>query len=212
MTRETSDMAITTTPRTLLSLAGATPMPLPLTRAAILVIDAQQEYVDGHMPLTGIDAALAEIAALLDRARTLARPIFHVAHIGRAATGGPFDPERPGVAFANAAKPRDGEPVITKRLPNAFAGTDLTVRVEAAAVDGLIVCGFMTHMCVSSTVRSALDHGIATTVVAEAAATRDLPGHDGGVVEAATVHRAALAALADRFAPIVATAADLREG
>lgn len=198
--------------RTLLSLAGATLMPLALDRAAVLVIDAQREYVDGHLPLTGVDEALGEIAALLDRARALARPIFHIAHIGRAASGGPFDPERPGVAFAAAAKPRDGEPVVTKRLPNAFAGTDLAARVEAADVDGLIVCGFMTHMCVSSTVRSALDQGIATTVVANAAATRDLPGHDGGVVEAATVHRAALAALADRFAPIVAGVAELRPG
>jgi nicotinamidase-related amidase len=55
-------------------------------------------------------------------------------------------------------------------------------------------------------VRSAVDHGYRVTLVANAAATRDLPDPLGGVQSAATVHRATLAALADRFAIVVADA------
>lgn len=62
----------------------------------------------------------------------------------------------------------------------------------------------MTHMCVSSTARAALDLGYATTVAADAAATRDLPNPAGGVIKADVLHQASLAALADRFA-VVAT-------
>jgi nicotinamidase-related amidase len=69
----------------------------------------------------------------------------------------------------------------------------------------LIVVGFMTHMCVSTTVRSALDHGYRCTVVAAACGTRDLPDGRGGVIPAEVVHRANLAALADRFAKVVET-------
>lgn len=65
----------------------------------------------------------------------------------------------------------------------------------------------MTHMCVSTTARAALDLGYRSTVVASACATRDLPDALGGVVDAKTVHRAALAALGDRFA-IIAPDAD----
>jgi nicotinamidase-related amidase len=60
----------------------------------------------------------------------------------------------------------------------------------------------MTHMCVSSTVRAALDFGYMSTVAADACASRDLPDGSGGVVAADAVHRVALAELADRFAII----------
>lgn len=73
----------------------------------------------------------------------------------------------------------------------------------------LVVVGFMTHMCVSATVRAAKDLGYRSTVVAAACATRDLPGIDGAVVDAASLHRMELAALADLFACVVAEAADL---
>lgn len=63
----------------------------------------------------------------------------------------------------------------------------------------------MTHMCVSATTRSALDHGYHVTVIADACATRDLPAVGGDAIDAATVHRVALAELADRFATIVPT-------
>jgi nicotinamidase-related amidase len=69
----------------------------------------------------------------------------------------------------------------------------------------LIVAGFQTHMCVSSTVRAALDHGYRVTLVADACATRDLPDPLGGAaLSAEQLHRSTLAALHDRFATVVA--------
>ncbi len=56
--------------------------------------------------------------------------------------------------------------------------------------------------------RAALDLGLLPTIVTDAVATRDLPGIDGAVVPAATLHAVELAALADRFA-VLTTAADL---
>jgi nicotinamidase-related amidase len=60
-------------------------------------------------------------------------------------------------------------------------------------------------MCVSATARAALDLGYRTTVIADACATRDLPDGSGGIIDATTVHRVALAELADRFATVVPT-------
>jgi isochorismate hydrolase len=88
-------------------------------------------------------------------------------------------------------------------LPNAFAKTDLADKLLATGRKSVVIAGFMTHMCVSATTRSALDHGYAVTVAADAAATRDLPDPLGGPdLPAAQVHRTALAELADRFATI----------
>ena len=107
--------------------------------------------------------------------------------------------------------PRAGEIVVTKRLPNSFAGTTLDEELKRLGRKELIVVGFMTHMCVSATVRAALDHGYRCTMVASACASRDLPDGRGGVVSAAEVHRVELAALGDRFAAVVATAAELAD-
>lgn len=189
-------------PRSLLALAGAPATPSPLDRSALLLIDAQREYTDGGLVLAGVEAAVAEAARLLELARKAGLPVVHVVHHGRPG-GGLFDPDGPLSAIVAPLHPLDGEAVVAKRLPNAFAGTDLDARLRATGRSELIVAGFQTHLCVSSTVRAALDLGWRTTVVAAAAAARDLPDPLGGTVAAATVHRAALAALADRFAVVV---------
>ncbi|MEJ1933320.1 isochorismatase family protein, partial [Nostoc sp. NIES-2111] len=69
----------------------------------------------------------------------------------------------------------------------------------------MILAGFMTHMCISATARASLDLGIPATVVASATATRDIPDPLGGTIPAETVHRTALAEIADRFASVVAS-------
>lgn len=192
--------------RTLLDIAGAPRHPSPLDRAALVLIDPQKEYTDGGVPLAGIDAAVAEAGRLLELARRSGVPVFHVVHHGK--PGAPlFDPAGPLAAIIPALAPADGEVVVTKGLPNGFAGTGLDGLVRATGRGELIVAGFATHMCVSSTARAALDLGWRTTVVAAACATRDLPDPQGGVIAAATVHQAHLAALADRFAVVVADAA-----
>ncbi len=97
---------------------------------------------------------------------------------------------------------------MVKGLPNSFAGTTLAAMLDKLGRKELIVAGFQTHMCISATVRSALDHGYRSTVVASACATRDLPDPLGGApLSAAEIHRNSLAALHDRFATVVASAA-----
>jgi nicotinamidase-related amidase len=99
--------------------------------------------------------------------------------------------------------------VIEKELPNAFAGTDLKTRLDAAGHKDIVLAGFMTHMCVSSTARAALDLGFRTTIAAAACATRDLPDGRGGIIPAATIHDVALVELSDRFALIARDQATL---
>lgn len=186
-------------------MAGVKATPSRLADAALVVIDAQREYVDGALALPGVQPALAEIGRLLARARAAGVPVIHVAQRGR--PGGIFAPGSAGAEIAAEAAPQAGEPVIEKTLPNAFAGTDLKERLAALGRKEIVLAGFMTHMCVEATARAAIDLGLKATLVASAAATRDLPDPlTGAVLPAAQVHRNALAALADRFATIAANA------
>lgn len=188
-------------PPTLFALAGVEPAAARLSDSVLLIIDAQREYRDGALPLVGIDAAVAETGKLLARARAAGTPVVHVVHRGG---GRLFNPQGDFFAVLPPLAPSGAEAVIEKSLPNAFAGTSLDKTLAATGRRHLIVAGFMTHMCVSATVRAALDRGYQTTVVAAATATRDLPDGQGGTVSAAWVQRAELAALADRFAKVVA--------
>jgi nicotinamidase-related amidase len=196
------------TPKTLLALAGANLSPFPLSQAALVIIDAQNEYVDGTLALPGVGPAIEEIGTLLSRARAAGRPVIHVRHLGQ--PGSLFDADGHAGQIIAPLTPVEGEAIVGKSLANSFAATELQAAIDELGVKQLIVCGFMTHMCVSATVRSAVDHGLFSTVVASGCATRDLPSATGGgIVPAQTVHEATLAALADRFAVVAATASDI---
>ena len=191
-----------TQPRTLLNFAGVQQHPPKWDEAVLLLIDHQAEYVSGGVPLNGIQKAVDECGWLLLMARKLHAPVIHIVHHGRSGSA-LFDPDQDFVSIIPSLKPDTGEQVLVKSLPNGFARTDLDVRIKSTGRQALIIAGFATHMCVSSTTRAALDHGYTSTVVASACATRDLPSPSGGIVPAAIVHTAALAELADRFALVV---------
>ncbi|MGX9962709.1 cysteine hydrolase family protein [Roseomonas sp. F4] len=195
-----------TTPRTLLQMSGASLDPPKLADAVLLVIDAQGEYLTGKLPLEGMEPSLAVLSALIARARAGGAILVHVAHKGRA--GGLFDRDAEGGAILPQAAPSPGEAVVEKPLPNAFAKTDLAAMLAAIGRTELIVAGYQTHMCVSSTARAALDLGYRVTIPHDACATRALPDPTGGVaISGVDIHRHALAELADRFAVVVPASA-----
>lgn len=191
-------------PATMLELSRSVPTPARLSESVVIIVDAQREYTDGRLRLTGIATALTQTQRLLLRARAAGVPVIHIQQISPAGRG-LFEPTGPFTAIAPEAAPQPGEIVITKSLPNSFAQTTLAEALSKIGRKRLILSGYMTHVCVSATVRSALDHGYLTTIVADACATRDLPDGAGGVIPADIVHRVALAELADRFATIVPT-------
>jgi nicotinamidase-related amidase len=192
---------------TMLQMSGLAPTPATMANGVLLIIDAQREYTDGLLPLTGVAAAVDALAVLLDKARKAGAPVVHVRHKG-SPSGKAFNPTMTGYEIVKSLTPRDGEVIVDKGLPNAFAGTELAKHLTATGRKNLIVGGFMTHMCVSATVRSATDNGFMSTVAADTVATRDLPDATGGAtVTADAINRITLAALSDRFAWIVPKAA-----
>ena len=194
--------------KTLLAMVGADLTPNTISESALILIDCQNEYVTGALPLNGIDDAMMAAQDVLGRFRDTARPVIHIQHEGSA--GGAFDLDAARGAIDTRVAPDDGETIIRKKLPNAFAGTTLDKHLKSIDVTRLIIVGFQTHMCVSATTRAALDLGYRSTLVADAITTRDLPAPVGdGVIPADTVHTATLAALADRFAIVVGSADDL---
>ena len=194
-------------PTTLRALAGLPQHPVSLAESTLVLIDCQNTYTRGVMELDGVQAALDEVEALLDRARSAGIPIIHIQHDD--GPGSLYDIEGDSGAIVPRVAPHNGEPVVVKNYPNSFVQTDFDDILKTANASNLVLAGFMTHMCVNSTARGAFNLGYAPAVVAAATATRALPGLGDATVPAAAVHSASLAAIADLFAVVVPSAADI---
>lgn len=193
---------------TLLDLVGMKRRVPTWDECVLLIIDAQKFYVEGKLRLEGIDEALAETARLLAQARQAGAPVVHVLH--QNPEGAPFaDKTKPETEPADEAEPIEGEAVVVKALPSGFAKTNLSEVLNQTGRKTLIVSGYMTHMCLSTTVREAVEHGYFSYVVASATATRDLPDAFGGTIKAEQVKLVALAELNDRFASILPDSSSL---
>ena len=159
------------------------------------------------MQLEGAEDAFAEAARVLARARATGVPVFHIMH--DAGQGSPYDITAEIGQISSEVAPAAGEPVVVKHYPSSFFQTDLGSQLEKTGRHDLVLAGFMTHMCVSSTARDAFNLGYRPTIVASATATRELPVPGGAPVPAMTLQSATLAGIADLFALVVGEPEDL---
>lgn len=191
--------------QTLRQIAGAIPMTaLNPARSALILIDFQMEYFTGKLPLPDGPRAVANAAKLLDWADRSSIPVVHVGHVAPSPVSPLFPSGSMRIAFHPLVTPKPHHQRSTKSLPSSFVKTRLDAWLRAKAIDTVLICGLMTHMCMESTARNALSLGYKVVVAGDACATRDLPSHDGsGVVSHQDLHRASLAALADRFAEVM---------
>ncbi|MEP0235968.1 isochorismatase family protein [Roseibium sp.] len=189
-------------PQTLLELTGgASEWRRPTSAETVVILVAvQEEYRSGRLRLSGVDEALSEIVQLRARASELGIPVVHACNEG--GLGDLFEPAASGI-FCSEGTPRPGELVISKTTPNAFADTGLAEQLQRDGVKNIIVGGFMSHLCVSNTIRGGFEHGFRSAVVASACASRPLPLPAGGSLPGYTVHDAAMASMADLFAAVL---------
>ncbi|MFE6099535.1 isochorismatase family protein [Streptomyces laurentii] len=183
---------------TLRELNGFDQTPATLAGSTLILIDFQNTYTQGVMELDGWEQSLDAAERLLARARRRGTKVVHVINDG--GEGTPYDIRTEIGRIHPRLTPADGEPVVVKRFPDSFVGTDLTSHLDEG--QDLVLAGWMTHMCVTFTAQGAFLAGHRPTVVAEATATRSLPVL-GADVPAAQVRRGALATIADLYGVVV---------
>ncbi len=97
------------------------------------------------------------------RAENAGAPIGQPGPLGRLLVRGEF-----GHDLIDELQPLPGEPVIDKPGYSAFASTDLELLLRNRGISELFITGVTTEVCVSSTLRSAVDLGYACTLVSDA--------------------------------------------
>lgn len=175
------------------------------SRRALIVIDVQNEYVTGNLPIEypPVDASLANIGRAIDAANAAGVPVIVVQHV--ASAGAPiFAPDTDGVALHPVVADRPYAHLIVKAQASSFAGTDLAAWLDAHGIDTLAVAGYMTHNCNASTVYHAAHAGLAVEYLADA--TGALPyENEAGAVSAEEIHRAYTVVFQSNFAAVMST-------
>jgi ureidoacrylate peracid hydrolase len=195
--------------------------PLKPDDAALLVIDAQEEYFDPDGPAYVAEAAdrLPNINRLIESFAAEQAPVIYVRHAHRA-TGadvgrmGDFasDDEddafiegTPRVSFHSGLTLLDDPIVVTKNRYDSFLGTDLDGILRTLGVGTVVVVGYMTSFCCDTTARSAHGRDYRTVFVADAVGGPDLARTDGSPYQSAEVLEDVCAALAAGFAEVLTT-------
>lgn len=89
--------------------------------------------------------------------------------------------DAPGARIVSALAPLPDEPVVDKGGVGAFAGTPLLEMLLGAGVRDVVLGGVATNLVVESTARTAVDSGLAVTVVEDMCASFDPALHDVAV-------------------------------
>jgi nicotinamidase-related amidase len=178
------------------------------TRALVL-IDVQQEYLDGPLEIQHPPVAdsLARIAAAIDAASAAGTPVVVVQH--SAGEGAPvFDPSTSRFALHPEIE-RRRQPswhAVTKQHSSVFAHTDLLDVLHASSVDTVTLVGYMTNNCVIASAADAEAHGVAVEVLSDATGAISI-ANSAGSVDAETVHTTLMALLQSNFAAVATTEA-----
>jgi nicotinamidase-related amidase len=167
-----------------------------MTSTALIVIDVQEEYFSGKLPIVSSDRmeSLRRIGDAMDAASSSGVPVIVVRHTSKPGSG-VFDPDLPTWALRPEVADRPYDVLIDKRLPGSFTGTDLEAVLREAGADRVTIAGYMTNVCCDTTARQALHLGLGAELLADAVGTPDMPGPNRGVVAAADLHTAALTTL-----------------
>jgi nicotinamidase-related amidase len=169
---------------------------------ALLVIDVQNEYFTGALPITHPVGQLEQILRVMDAARgripTVVvqhscddKPIFR--------RGTHEWQLHPGVA----SRPRDL--LVEKTLPGSFTHTVLEGWLRDRQITSVTIAGYMTHMCCDTTARQAVHRGFTAEFLSDATGTLAL-SNSAGQVTAEELQRSILCAQQQLLSKVLTSA------
>jgi nicotinamidase-related amidase len=127
---------------------------------ALLVVDVQNGVVqDAHER----DAVVANIAGLVDQARTAGVPVVWVQHSDEELVSGSEE-----WRIVPELTPTDTEPLVQKNYGDAFEDTPLETVLADRGVGRLVVVGAETDACIRSTIHGGFTRGYDVTLVGDA--------------------------------------------
>ena len=154
-------------------------------RPALVIVDFVNGFADPAAFGGGnIRAAISQTRELLRFARSMKWPVAftRVVFADDGSDGNVFSRKVPSLLSLTEANPQsavvpelapqEGEVVLKKRLPSAFAGTELAAWLTKRKVDTVVVTGATTSGCVRATVVDAMGSGFLVVVAKDCVGDR----------------------------------------
>ncbi len=171
---------------------------------ALLVIDVQNEYFTGRLPVTYPKDSLGNILKAMDHAARMGMPVVVIQHTAPSKDSPTFRKGSDEWKLHPEVEKRKCDVLIEKNLPGSFTGTELEKWLREKGIDRVVVCGYMTQMCCDTTARQAFHLGFQVDFLSDAMGTLSVQNSAGSISDC-DLHRAVLVTQAMKFARVIGT-------
>jgi nicotinamidase-related amidase len=176
---------------------------------ALLVIDVQNEYFTGKLPVTFPHGSIVNILQAMDAAHAAQVPVVVIQHSNRAEGAATFLPGTPAWELYPDVKKRPHDLLMEKTLPGSFTKTHLGDWLTDRKINTVTIAGYMTQMCCDTTARQAFHRGYSVKFLSDATGTLSIT-NSAGTISDADLHRAILVTQQMRFSQVMTTAEWIR--
>lgn len=149
-------------------------------KRALLVIDVQNEYFTGALPITHPTGHLQNILQVMDAAAGKMPTVVIQHHFTDPAMPF-FQKNSKGWQLHADVEKRPRDLLIEKTLPGSFTNTPLEKYLKEQGIDTVTIAGYMTHMCCDTTAREAVHRGFKVEFLSDATGTLPLENKAGQV-------------------------------
>ncbi len=146
----------------------------------VIVIDVQKGVVADAFDR---DSTIANIAALVEKARAAEVDVVWVAH-----SNDQMPRDSDDWQYVPELVRRDAEPLVHKTYGDSFEATDLESILDERGVGRLVVAGAQSDACVRSTLHGAFTRGYDVTLVSDAHTTEDLSSYGAPTPDKVIAH------------------------
>ncbi|CAG9621280.1 hypothetical protein BACCIP111883_02052 [Sutcliffiella rhizosphaerae] len=156
-------------------------------KKALILIDVQKAFLDSKWGDRNNPNAEKNIQALLTEWRERKYEVIFIRHLSEDPQS-LFYKEKESSNILDLIKPLENEKIITKKVNSAFIGTSLESHLKDMGIKEVVITGFTTPHCVSTTTRMSGNLGFQTYLISDATVAYPLMNHNGEVIDAQTVH------------------------
>ncbi|MEI7857580.1 MAG: cysteine hydrolase family protein [Methanomicrobiales archaeon] len=173
-------------------------------KEALLVIDVQNEYFTGKLPVTYPSGSFEKILTAMDHARAAHILVVVIQHTNPALAAVTFKKGTSGWELHDEIKQRHVDLILEKNLPGSFTGTVLDAWLKENKISTLTIAGYMTQMCCDTTARQGFHRGYTVNFLSDATGTLGITNNAGSVSDE-ELHRAILVTQAMVFSRVLKT-------
>ena len=173
-------------------------------KRALLVIDVQNEYFEGKLPVTYPPETLKNILKAMDAAAIYGIPIVVVQHTSPQKNSATFVRESESWNLRPEVTSRPYNHLVEKNLPGCFTNTDLELWLRDRNIDTVVISGYMTQMCCDTAARQAFHLGFSVEFLSDATGTLSI-SNKSGTVSGEELHRAILVTQEAKFSKVIDT-------